>query len=98
MAAPAMWSQNPAIAPPTAIELLPGWNSVCYAGEGAHVAALLASAAGEARLVYALGTDRTWARFVPDRPELSNLEHLDRFDCVLVQMAGEHAVTWAFDV
>jgi hypothetical protein len=98
MAAPAMWSQEPAITPPTSIRLLPGWNSVCYAGESADVPTAMKGAVGDIGVVYALEADRTWERFVPKRPELSNLDRLDHFDCVLVQVTADRGVKWVFDL
>ena len=98
MAAPAMWSQEPAVAPPTTIDLLPGWNSACYAGESEDVAVAVESAAGDIGVVYALAAGRTWERFVPNRPELSSLDRLDRFGCVLIQVTADHGVKWVFDV
>jgi hypothetical protein len=49
-------------------------------------------------VVYALAADRIWGRFVPNRPELSSLDRLDHFGCVLVQVAADRAVNWVFNV
>jgi uncharacterized repeat protein (TIGR01451 family) len=98
MAAPAMWSQEPALTPPTSIDLLPGWNSVCYPGESADVPTAMKGAVADIGIVYALEADRTWERFVPERPELSNLDRLDHFDCVLVQVTADQGVKWVFDL
>jgi hypothetical protein len=98
MAEPAMWNQQAAVTPPTSVDLLPGWNSVCYADESADVTAAIKSAAGDIGAVYALAANRTWERFVPNRLDLSNLDRLDRFDCVLVQVMAVQSVKWLFDM
>ena len=98
MAAPAMWNQELTIAPPTTIDLAAGWNSVCYAGDSHDVSAAVGDAAGDVGVVYALAADRTWGRFVPNRPELTNLERLDHFNCALILVTADRGVKWVFDV
>jgi len=98
MTAPAMWNQELTVAPPTTVDLVPGWNSVCYAGESGDVPAAMASTAADVGIVYALAVERTWERFVPNRPELSTLDRLDQFDCILVQVTADRGAKWVFDL
>ena len=93
-----MWNENPTVPPPGTIDLVPGWNSVCYPGESEDVASAMKSAVGDVGVVYALEANRTWERFIPNRPELSNLDRLDRFDCVLIQVTIDRRVKWVFGV
>jgi RHS repeat-associated protein len=93
-----MWNQNPTVPLPGTIDLVPGWNSVCYAGESEDMASAMKGAVGDVGVVYALEANRTWGRFVPSRPELSNLDRLDHFGCVLMHVTADGGVTWVFDV
>jgi hypothetical protein len=54
--------------------------------------------AGEVGIAYALGTGRTWERFIPQRPELNTLNRLDHFDCLIVRVTDSRAMRWVFDV
>ncbi len=58
----------------------------------------LGGAAGDIGVVYALAAGTTWERFMPDRPELSSLDSLDRYDCVLIQVAAGGGTKWVLNV
>jgi len=83
-------------APPTSVDLVQGWNSVCYAGSGNDVEDATASIAGKLLSMYALSSpEQVWLRYFPDRPELSTLHSLQTYDSVLL-LASE-GIEWVFD-
>jgi hypothetical protein len=96
MSGSAVWAQQPS-APPTSANLGQGWNDVCYLGKAKSPADATASIASSLGVLYALGTDQTWTRYVPGRPEVSNIAQLKRYDAVLMLVTDPHGTTWAFD-
>ena len=46
-------------------------------------------------VIYSLAPDRTWQRFVPGRPEISNLSQLAKFTPVLILVTGNSH--WIFN-
>jgi hypothetical protein len=93
----ATWDEQPSDTPPTSADLVFGWNSVCYAGTAKDAEAATAGIAGQFSVLYALAANQTWQRFVPGRPDVSNLTQLDTFTCVLILATGEGEVTWVFE-
>jgi len=93
----ATWDQQPPDTPPTSADLVFGWNSVCYAGPSKDIDAATAGIVGRFAVVYALAPEQTWQRFVPGRPEVSNLNRLEPSTSVLILVTGEGEVTWVFD-
>jgi len=47
-------------------------------------------------VIYALGADQVWSRFIPDRPEISDLTELEQFICPLVLVTDPGGATWTF--
>jgi hypothetical protein len=91
------WSQSAATPLPTSHHLAEGWNSVCYAGETKDVETATASIAGQFNIVYALTPEQTWERFIPGRPEVSNLDDLSPFSAVFVLVTQAAGAQWLFD-
>jgi hypothetical protein len=46
-------------------------------------------------VIYSLAPDQTWERFVPGKPEASNLNQLAKFTPVLILVTGKNG-HWAF--
>jgi hypothetical protein len=97
MASPASWTQGDAGAPPASVALVQGWNSVCYAGETKATEAATAAIAGNFSVLYSLGADQSWMRFVTSRPEVSNLPELQQFTAALVLVTPAEGAVWTFD-
>jgi hypothetical protein len=96
MSGSAVWAQQPS-APPTSTNLSQGWNSVCYLGAAKSTGDATVSIAGHLAVLYVVGIDQTWSRYVPGRPEVSNVAELAQHEAVLVLVTGPNGVTWAFD-
>lgn len=90
------WPQQPSSPQPSSASLVQGWNSVCYAGETKDVSAATQSIDGQFGVLYALGSNQGWQRFVPGRPEISNLSQLSRYASVLILVTQEGGTQWSF--
>jgi len=97
MSSSSSWSQNAAASPPASHDLAPGWNSVCYLGQTKEVEAATASIAGKFSVIYVLAPDQSWKRFVPGRPQISNLASLQQFSSVLTLVTQAEGAQWVFD-
>jgi hypothetical protein len=97
MAENAFWLPEPAGTPPTSVHLASGWNSVCYTGTAKEAQVATAGIAGQFSLVYTLAADQTWRRFVPGRPEVSNLTWLEPLTSLLILVTEESGTLWVFD-
>jgi len=97
MANDAAWPQEPGAAPPTGLDLAQGWNSACYCGQPKDVQSATASIAGQYGVLYLLAPGQGWKRFIPARPEISNLTELQRFAAVLVLVSQPEGARWVFD-
>jgi hypothetical protein len=47
-------------------------------------------------VLYALAYEQSWRRFVPGRPEVSNLARLNQYAPVLMLVPEPGGVTWVF--
>jgi hypothetical protein len=84
--------------PPADVDLVTNWNSVCYAGATKSPADATESILGDFQIIYTLGTDQAWRRYVPDREDLNTLgATLDQFTSVLILVTAEDGTTWVFD-
>jgi len=93
----ATWSQQPAGVPPSALPLVQGWNNVCYTGQTKSAEDATAGVAGGFGIMYQLSSDQGWSRFVPARPEVSNIAQVSQYDTVLMLVNQEGGTTWTFD-
>ncbi|MGB6836920.1 MAG: hypothetical protein WBF66_04360, partial [Dehalococcoidia bacterium] len=96
MANDAIWPQEPTAAPPTGLDLTQGWNSACYCGQAKDVQSATASIAGQYGVLYLLAPGQGWKRFIPARPEISNLAELQRFAAVLILISQPEGTHWVF--
>jgi len=113
MAAPAQWVVGPiaAGAPAdnmdaqidlvgaTAASNVPAaWNSICYAGADKPTEEATRGIESGLAIMYQLGSDQMWRRYVPDRPEIPDtLTTLHRYDSVVLLVTSEGGITWVFD-
>jgi hypothetical protein len=96
MGSDATWQQEVSGSPLTSASLGPGWNNVCYAGRTDDVEMATADISSQVAVIYVLGAGQAWGRFVPDRPDISDLTQLEQFSCPLVLVTDPNGVTWAF--
>lgn len=92
----AAWPQEPSDPPPTAVSLVQGWNSVCYAGEATDVESATQGIGGQFAVLYVLVPNQGWQRFVPGRPDVSDPVQLGRFTSVLILVTEAGGTQWAF--
>jgi len=83
----------------TAASNVPGaWNSVCYAGADETTEEATRSIESGLAIMYQLGSDQMWRRYVPGRPEIPDtLTTLHRYDSVVLLVTSEGGITWVFD-
>jgi hypothetical protein len=97
VAGDATWPQESWGDPPTAANLVFGWNSVCYAGQTKDAAAATEGIADQFAIAYSLVPGQAWKRFVPDRPDVSTLSQLASFTPVLILVTEGDGAPWLFD-
>jgi hypothetical protein len=90
------WAQEDAEAPPESVNLMEGWNSICYTGQTKSADDAISGMAGGFAILYRLA-DQVWGRFVPGRLEVSSISQLDQYDAVLMLVTAPGATTWVFD-
>lgn len=97
MANGAAWLQAPPSTPAASVTLAQGWNSVCYLGQTKPAGDATASIASQFGILYMLEGSQPWGRFVPNRPEVSNITQLSQYAPVLILVTQEDGATWAFN-
>jgi hypothetical protein len=93
----ASWVHEPSGASPTSVPLAGGWSNVCYTDHAKSVEEATAGVAGGFEIMYQLGSDQVWRRFVPGRSDVSNIVQLNEYDCVLILVSQGGGTTWSFD-
>jgi hypothetical protein len=93
----AVWQHQPTDSIPTSATLRSGWNSVCYLGEANDPDAATAAIAGKFAVIYSLLPDQGWRRYVPGRPEVSNLPILYPRTPVLLLVTDPNGAEWVFN-
>ena len=97
VAGDAAWPQEPWGEPRTSVDLVFGWNSVCYSGQTKDAATATEGIGGQFAIAYTLAPGQPWTRFVPGRPDVSNLSQLESFTPVLILVTEEGGALWVFD-
>jgi len=90
------WPQPVSGTPPTTASLVEGWNRVCYTGQTKSVEGATASISGQFGILYKLGSNQAWSRYVPGKPEVSDLSQLNQYDSVLILAAKQGGASWVF--
>jgi hypothetical protein len=96
MGSDATWQQELSGTALTVVNLAPGWNSVCYAGPTQDTEMATAGISGQVAVIYVLGAGQVWSRFIPARPDISDLAQLEQFSCPLVLVTDPAGATWTF--
>jgi hypothetical protein len=96
MGASATWVQELLGTPAPSVSLSQGWNSVCYAGQTKSVDAATAGIAGQFSVIYELGVDQSWRRFVPGRPDVSTITTIDQHSTLFILKSTPGSATWMF--
>jgi len=91
----ATWNQPTAGPELDSAALAQGWNSVCYCGEAKDVEEATTTISADFAILYAFD-DQAWRRFVPGRPDVSDISELEHCRAVLVLVTREGGTTWAF--
>jgi hypothetical protein len=97
MASDATWPQEPSSESRDSVELVFGWNSVCYTGATKQPEEATAGIDGQFAVAYTLAPDRTWRRFVPGKPDASTLTQLEQSTPVLILATESTGIVWVFD-
>jgi hypothetical protein len=93
----ATWVQELPGTPPTFATLVEGWNSTCYGGQTKAVELATAGIDGEFSVLYSLGANQSWRRYVPGRPELSTILVIDQNSALLILKNTPGNVAWPFE-
>jgi hypothetical protein len=96
MSAPERWEQLLTALQPS-VDLVEGWNSVCYAGRTKPAQEATEGIVGKFSILYTFLDTQAWARYVPERPEPSDISQLQQFDAVLVLITQGGGTTWVFE-
>ena len=92
------WRQEKSTQTQPSVNLLQGWNSVCYTGQTKPVEEATAAIAETIGILYKfLDTSQAWERYVPARPSLSTISTLTQLDSVILLVTEEAGMTWVFD-
>jgi YVTN family beta-propeller protein len=91
----AEWNQTSSGSGPASAGLAQGWNTVCYAGTTKPPAEATSDIADDISILYILGSGQAWSRYVPGRPEVSNIDELGQYDAVLL-LANVSEAMWTF--
>jgi hypothetical protein len=97
MPEPLTWTQSSDEVAPGTADLEQGWNAVCYEGEDKDTEEAVGGVYDEIAIIYALVPGQGWLRYVPGRPEISNLDMLQRHQPILVLVSDSTGATWHFE-
>jgi hypothetical protein len=97
MASDATWPQEPSSESQDSVDLVFGWNSVCYTGATKQAEEATAGIDGQFAVAYTLAPDGTWRRFVPGKPDASTLTQLEQSTPVLMLATEGSGTVWVFD-
>jgi hypothetical protein len=91
------WNQQFSGASHGSAVLAQGWNAVCYGGATTDMDTASAGISGQVGVIYALEADQTWGRYVPGRPEVSDMAQCERLYALLVLVTAEDGTNWIFN-
>jgi hypothetical protein len=96
MGSDATWQQKASGTALTSVNLGQGWNSVCYAGPTMDTETATAAISSQVGVIYALTADQRWLRFIPARPDISDLTQLEQSSSLLILVTDASGATWTF--
>jgi hypothetical protein len=91
------WTQTSDELAPATADLGQGWNAVCYEGEDKDIEEAVEGIDGQIAIIYAFVPGQGWLRYVPDRPDVSRLDGLQRHQPILVLVSEPAGATWRFE-
>ena len=97
MSGNASWVQEQTAQTQTSVSLIQGWNSVCYMGQTKPVGDATAGIVDAIAILYRLLDTQVWARYVPNRPDVSDISTLAQTDSVLILVTQQGGIQWVFD-
>jgi len=93
----ATWTVAPDEDLPDSVPLSSGWNSVCYLGPDKDTEEAASQIEGDFVIMYSLGRDQSWRRYVAGRPGVSNLTRLEKYTSVLTLVTNPDGALWVFN-
>jgi hypothetical protein len=78
------------------VTLTQGWNSVCYAGQTEAVELATAGIEDQFSVMYSLGANQSWRRYIPGRPDVSTIMVVDQNRALLILKGTPGDATWSF--
>jgi hypothetical protein len=96
MGSDATWQQETSSTALTSVTLSQGWNTACYTGPTQDTETATADISSQVGVVYSLGAGQVWSRFIPGRPDISDLIELEQFSCPLILITDPNGATWTF--
>jgi hypothetical protein len=93
MAGEGGWGQIMAGPYLSSVDLVAGWNTVCYTGAAPDLEDATAEIAGDIAIVYQL-SGQSWRRFVPNRPEVSSLNAISAEIPLMILVTSEGGAQW----
>jgi len=91
------WKQEQTTQTPASVNLIRGWNSICYAGQTKPVEEATSGIAQAIAILYKLSDTQAWDSYVPSKPGVGNITTLNELNSVLVLVTAEGGITWVFD-
>jgi len=91
------WNQQFSGESQGSVALAQGWNGVCYSGATADMETATAGISGQPTVIYALEADQSWERYIPGRPDLSDMTQSERLRALLILVPQEDGATWVFN-
>jgi len=91
------WQQEQSAQTQPSVDLVQGWNSVCYTGQTKPAEEATTGIADAIGILYQLLDTQAWARYVPNRPEITNISTLTHLDSVILLVTQQGGTTWVFD-
>jgi len=91
------WAQEQSTQTQASVNLVQGWNSVCYTGQTKPVEEATSGIAEAIGILYKFLDTQAWGRYVPDREDVSTISTLTELDSVLLLVIPEGGIIWVFD-
>jgi hypothetical protein len=89
------WKQEQSAETRASVNLVQGWNSICYSGETKPVEEATAGIADAIAILYKFSDTQAWDLYVPGG--VGNITTLTKLDSVLVLVTAEGGIIWVFD-
>jgi hypothetical protein len=91
------WERQTSTQTQTTVNLVQGWNSICYTGETKSVGEATSGITEAIGILYSFLDTQAWERYVPNRPDVSTMSTLTQLDSVLLLITQDGGTAWVFD-